>query len=124
MQHLPRFFRRGDLAAELAHDAGGAFNELDIADRQHAVAEINVVFHADPDVATQSQRHGAQRQLVLADADHLPARSVRNGIEHGNQILGVAGIAPLMPSTKLKCSGGFSAPRSTGRCAFWMWLRS
>jgi hypothetical protein len=39
MHQVARFFGRGDLAAELAHNAGGAFNQLRVAHRQHTVAE-------------------------------------------------------------------------------------
>jgi hypothetical protein len=35
MHEVARFFGRGDLAAEFAHDAGGAFNKLCVAHGKH-----------------------------------------------------------------------------------------
>src|SRR5262245_32403384 len=88
MHHLTRLLGGSNLAAQLAHDAGGALDKLGVAHRQNAVAEIDIILHSHADVSAQRESHGAQWELIFTDADDLPGRAFRNSVKHGQKIGG------------------------------------
>ena len=77
-QYFPRLIGAGNLAPVLQGYPDYSFYELSIGFGQNTFGIVYIIFQADPDVATHSQRHHGHRQMTLADPDDGSGGVVRN----------------------------------------------
>src|SRR5690242_8881915 len=107
MHQFPRFLGGRNFAAQFAHDARGPLDKLGIAHGEDALAEIDVILHADTDISAEGKRHRAQGQLIFPDAHHLPRRSLRDGIQHRQQVGGRRWNSTLDAENKAEMQGRY-----------------
>src|SRR5206468_718938 len=74
-QHRAHVGDRRDLAARELHHARRGCDELAVGLRHLAAGQIEVVLETDSNVPAERERRHAQRPLIAADADDLPART-------------------------------------------------
>ena len=70
----PRFFSGGELGAHVVEDAHGLLAQCRVARRQFALADVDVVFHADAHVAAEEPGRRQHREFPAADGEGRPHR--------------------------------------------------
>ena len=74
----------GDVRTHALHDRPGPLDQLRVG-RLHALAQVEVVLEADPDVAAEQHRLRHPRHLHRAQGERRPHRALRQLVDHRGQ---------------------------------------